>query len=73
MLRTGMESGQVDYHQVADLVWSGKTVPDAVRELGHDWCSVQKNMPATVKRYMLDISMLASVREDYLGASNDTD
>jgi hypothetical protein len=73
MLHSGMESSQVDYYKVADLVWSGKTVPDSVRELGHDWCDVQKTMPADVKRYMLDTAMLASAREDFLGASHDID
>jgi hypothetical protein len=54
-----------DYHKVADLVWKGMTVPEAVQELGHEW--KQSDMPTDVKRYLVDVSLLANVREDYLG------
>jgi hypothetical protein len=71
MLHNSVESSQVDYYKIADLVWSGMTVPDAVRELGYDW--KQHCVPVEVKRYLVDVSILANVREEYLGASNNTD
>jgi hypothetical protein len=58
------------WHAIADLVWKGMTVPDAVRELGYEWNS--NSMPIEVKRFLVDVSMLANAREEYLGASNDT-
>jgi hypothetical protein len=61
----------VNYYEVADLVWKGMTVPDAVQELGHEWN--QHDIPIEVKKYLVDVSTLANVREEYLGASNDTD
>jgi hypothetical protein len=61
----------VNYYKVADLVWQGKTVPEAVQELGHEWS--HNSLPIEVKRYLVDVSMLASAREEYLGASTTTD
>jgi hypothetical protein len=49
------------------LVWQGKTVPDACHELGYDFQQVYKQMPVEVARYMVDVSMLAGCREEYLG------
>jgi hypothetical protein len=56
-----------DWHSVADLVWAGMTVPDACKELGYDWREASKLMPITVKRYMVDVSMLANCRDEYIG------
>jgi hypothetical protein len=61
----------VNYYKVADLVWQGKTVPEAVQELGHEWS--YNSLPIEVKRYLVDVSMLARAREEYLGASDNTD
>jgi hypothetical protein len=71
MLHSGMESSQVDYYKVADLVWSGMTIPEAVRELGYEW--KQHCVPIEVKRYLVDVSMLANAREEFLGALLDAD
>jgi hypothetical protein len=59
-----------DYHKIADLVWKGMTVPKAVQELECEWN--QHCVPIEVKRFLVDVSMLANAREEYLGASNDT-
>jgi hypothetical protein len=48
------------------------TVQKACKELKMDWLEIHKTMPIEVKRYLVDVSMLANVREEYLGASNDT-
>jgi len=55
------------WRKIADLVWQGMTVPDACLELGYDWAQVHKEMPTEVARYMVDVSMLANCREEYLG------
>jgi hypothetical protein len=60
-----------DYHKVADLVWQGMTVPEAVQELGCEWN--QHYVPVEVKRFLVDVSMLANAREEYLGALLDAD
>jgi hypothetical protein len=60
------------WHSIADLVWQGMTVPDACKELGHDFGEIYGQMSTDVSRYMVDVSMLAGCREEYLGASNDT-
>jgi hypothetical protein len=60
-----------DWHKVADKVWYGMTVPDAVKELGYEW--KRYAMPLEVKRYLVDVSMLANCREEYLGARTTTD
>jgi hypothetical protein len=54
-----------DYYKVADLVWQGKTVPEAVQELGYAWN--QYDIPIEVKKYLVDVSTLANAREEYLG------
>jgi hypothetical protein len=60
-----------DYHKVADLVWKGMTVPEAVQELGCEWN--QHCIPIEVKRFLVDVSMLANCKEEYLGALSATD
>jgi hypothetical protein len=69
VLHNGMESSQVDYYKVADLVWQGMTVPDAVRELGYDWPDVDRTMTMKVRSYLVDVAILANCKEDYLGDS----
>jgi hypothetical protein len=61
----------MDYYKVADLVWKGMTVPEAVQELGFEWN--QHSIPIEVKRFLLDVSMLANAKEEYLGALPTTD
>ena len=56
-----------DWHRIADLVWSGMTVPDACAELGYEFVVVHKQMPVDIARYMVDVSMLAGCRDEYLG------
>ena len=55
------------YHAIADLVWHGMTVPDACKELGYEFRDVYKQMSTDVTRFMVDVSMLAGCREEYLG------
>jgi len=55
------------WHDIADLVWKGMTVPDACKELGYNFNNVYKYMSVEVSRYMVDVSMLAGCREEYLG------
>jgi hypothetical protein len=61
------------WRAIADKVWEGKTVPESCKELGLDWPEVHKAMTTDIKRYMVDVSMLAGVREEYLSASFTTD
>ena len=55
------------YHAIADLVWQGMTVPDACKELGYDFHQVYKQMSVEVRGYLVDVSMVAGCREEYLG------
>lgn len=52
------------WRKIADLVWRGMTVPDACKELGYDWRETSKLMSVEVKRFMVDVSMLARYRDD---------
>jgi hypothetical protein len=61
------------WHQVADLVWKGYTIPKACEELGLDWRYIERIMPETARNYFIDVAMVANAKEEYLGASNDTD
>jgi hypothetical protein len=54
-------------------MWCGMTVQQACKELKLDWLVIHKAMPIEVKRYLVDVSMLANAREEYLGASTTTD
>jgi hypothetical protein len=62
-----------DWYQLADLVWDGMTVPDACKYLGYDFHTSNEFMPVSVKRYLLEVSMIARARKDYLNASDNTD
>jgi hypothetical protein len=57
---------------IADLVWSGMTIPDACAELGLDWRVVDRAMPEKVRSFYLDVAMVAGAKEEYLGASDNT-
>jgi hypothetical protein len=54
-------------------MWRGMTVQEACKELKLDWLEIRKTMPIEVKRYLVDVSMLANAREEYLGALPTTD
>jgi hypothetical protein len=54
-------------------MWRGMTMQQACKELKLDWQETHKTMSIEVKRYMVDVSMLANAREEYLGASHDID
>jgi hypothetical protein len=56
------------YRSIADIMWRGMTVQEACKELKLDWLEIRKTMPIEVKRYLVDVSMLANAREEYLGA-----
>ena len=58
------------WHDIADLVWQGKTCPQAARELGLDWMSVYRQMDLQKRRFMVDTSMLAGVRYEILSESH---
>jgi hypothetical protein len=62
-----------DYYKVADLVWKGMTVPEAARELGYNWGKMKNFIPIEVRGYLVDVSIMAGCREDYLGACVTTD
>jgi hypothetical protein len=61
------------WHAIADLVWEGRTVMQACEDLGLDWRVIDRAMPEQVRSFYLDVAMVAGAREEYLGASNDTD
>jgi hypothetical protein len=58
------------WHAIADLVWKGMTVPAAVEQLDLDWWTIDRQMTTNIRGYFIDVSMVAGVREEYLGASN---
>jgi hypothetical protein len=60
------------WRSIADLVWKGKTLPDACTELGLDWRVIDRKMSEDVRSFLLDVAMVAGAKEEYLGASNDT-
>ena len=59
----------IDWYALADLVWKGYTIPAACEELGHVWLDVSKVMGIERKRYLLDVSMVAGAREEYLSGN----
>ena len=58
-----------DWYGIADFIWHGKTIQLACEELGYTWAEIRFVITPEQKQYLLDVSMLASVREEYLGAS----
>ena len=65
-LKEQQNTSSIDWGAIADLVWRGMTVPAACMELGYEWPEVHRAMPTDVARYMVDVSMLANCREEYL-------
>ena len=59
----------IDWNAIAELVWQGKTVPAACFELGLEFADVDKAMNIDIRSFLLDVSMVAGAREEYLGAS----
>lgn len=57
----------VDWLAVVDLVWAGMTVPDACRHLGYDWREAELQLDTEKRRYLVEVSMMANVKNDYLG------
>jgi hypothetical protein len=61
------------YHSIADLMWRGMTIQQACNELNTDWLEMYKMMPIEVKQYVLNVSVLANAKEEYLGARTTAD
>ena len=59
----------IDWYAVADLVWQGRTVPAACLELGLEFHDVDRAMDLDIRSFLLDVSMVAGAREQYLSAS----
>jgi hypothetical protein len=54
------------WKSIANLVWEGKTVPDACIELGLDWRVIDRKMTENVRKFLLDTAMMAGAKEEYL-------
>jgi hypothetical protein len=61
------------WYAIADLVWKGRTLMQACKDLGLDWRMIDRAMPEEVRSFYLDVAMVAGAREECLGASNNTD
>ena len=55
------------WHRIADLMWQKKTFPQACEELGLNERVVERKMTTDIKSYLVDVSMLAGARDEYLG------
>jgi hypothetical protein len=53
---------------IADEMWAGNTVQDACKTLNLDWQTVYQrlNVEPEIKSYLLDVSLLANAREEFL-------
>ena len=58
----------IDWNAIAELVWQGKTIPAACLELGLEFADVDRAMNIDIRSFLLDVSMVAGAREEYLGA-----
>jgi hypothetical protein len=54
-------------------MWRGMTIQQACSELNTDWLEMYKMMPIEVKQYVLNVSVLANAKEEYLGACTTAD
>ena len=72
-----MHAGQLltPWRLIADEMWAGNTVQDACKTLNLDWQTVYQrlNVEPEIKSYLLDVSLLANAREEFLNASNAAD
>ena len=57
---------QVDYRQISDHMWDGKTIRQACDELGLDYKVVMLDVTEEMKGFLLDVSMLANYRDEEL-------
>ena len=57
----------IDWHRIADLMWHEMTIQQACKELGYEDSEIIKQATTEQRRFLLDTSMLAAVRDDYLG------
>ncbi len=57
----------IDWRGIADLMWREMTIQQACEELGYDYIMVLRQSTVEQRRFLLDTSMLASVRDEYLG------
>ena len=57
---------KVDYRQISDHMWDGKTVQQACDELGLDYTVVMFDITPDIKGFLLDVSMLANYRDEEL-------
>ena len=60
-----------DWRAIADLVWQGKTIPQAVQLLGLERRTVESEMILPIRRYLVEVSLLANCRQEFLGEHDD--
>lgn len=56
----------IDWYSLIDMVWHGMTVPDACKEMGYQFQDVYKHMGLERRKYFVEVSMMASVKKEYL-------
>ena len=64
---TCYELMKIDLYKIADLMWKNMTVQEACKELGYDWREVDRLLDTEKRGYLLDVSMVAGARDEYLG------
>ena len=54
----------IPWRAIADLMWEGKTIQQACEELGLEYKDVMLVITLDMKRFLLDVSMLARYRDE---------
>ena len=56
----------IEWREIANLMWDGKTIQQACDELGLDYKLVMLDVTPEMKGFLLDVSMLANYRDEEL-------
>ena len=56
----------IPWRAIADLMWEGKTIQQACEEIGLEYKDVMLVITLDMKRFLLDVSMLARYRDEEL-------
>lgn len=55
-----------DWRKIINQIWEGKTVQHACEFLGEDYSYVESCMSPQIRYFIIDVSMVANVREEIL-------
>lgn len=65
-----MEKQSPNWKNIIDQIWKGRTLQQACEHLGEEYSYVEYCMTPRIRYFIIDVGMVANVREEILDEMN---